>query len=30
VTEEWVKATPNGANVLAAFRAELTALRGSK
>jgi len=29
VTEEWVKATPNGAAVLAAFRAELTAIRGS-
>ena len=30
VTEEWVKATPDGANVLAAFRAELTAIRGGK
>jgi TRAP-type transport system periplasmic protein len=29
VTEEWVKTTPNGANVLAAFRAELTAMRGT-
>jgi TRAP-type C4-dicarboxylate transport system substrate-binding protein len=30
VTDEWVKATPNGAAVLAAFRAELTSLRGGK
>jgi TRAP-type C4-dicarboxylate transport system substrate-binding protein len=28
VTEEWVKATPEGAHVLAAFHAELTAIRG--
>ncbi|HXE27930.1 MAG TPA: TRAP transporter substrate-binding protein [Stellaceae bacterium] len=30
VTEEWVKATPDGAHVLAAFRAELTAIRSGK
>lgn len=30
VTEEWVKATPNGAQVLAAFRAELTSIRSGK
>jgi TRAP-type C4-dicarboxylate transport system substrate-binding protein len=30
VTEEWVKATPDGAKVLAAFRAELTAMRAGK
>ena len=30
VTEEWVKTTPDGAHVLAAFRAELTAIRGAK
>jgi TRAP-type C4-dicarboxylate transport system substrate-binding protein len=30
VTEEWVKATPDGAQVLAAFRAELTAIRAGK
>ena len=30
VTEEWVKATPDGAHVLAAFRAELTAMRAGK
>jgi TRAP-type C4-dicarboxylate transport system substrate-binding protein len=30
VTEQWVQATPDGAKVLAAFRAELTAIRGGK
>jgi len=30
VTEEWVKATPDGAKVLAAFRAELAAIRAGK
>jgi len=30
VTEEWVKATPDGAHVLAAFRDELTAIRAGK
>jgi TRAP-type transport system periplasmic protein len=30
VTEEWVKATPDGAHVLAAFRDELKAMRGGK
>jgi TRAP-type C4-dicarboxylate transport system substrate-binding protein len=30
VTEEWVKATPDGAQVLAAFRDELTAIRTAK
>jgi TRAP-type C4-dicarboxylate transport system substrate-binding protein len=27
ITEEWIKATPNGAAVLAAYRAELTKIR---
>jgi len=30
VTEEWEKATPDGAKVLAAFRAEFAAIRGGK
>jgi len=30
VTEQWVQATPDGAKVLAAFRAELTAIRAGK
>ncbi len=30
VTDDWVKSTPDGAQVLAAFRAELTAIRGGK
>ena len=30
VTEDWVKATPDGEKVLAAFRAEVLAVRGSK
>jgi TRAP-type C4-dicarboxylate transport system substrate-binding protein len=30
VTEDWVKATPDGAHVLAAFREELTAIRAGK
>jgi TRAP-type C4-dicarboxylate transport system substrate-binding protein len=30
VTEEWVKATPDGAHVLAAFREEVNAVRGDK
>ncbi len=30
VTDEWVKATPDGAHVLAAFRDELTAIRAGK
>lgn len=30
VTDEWVKATPDGAKVLAAFRAELLAIRAGK
>jgi len=30
VTEEWVKATPDGAKVLAAFRAEIAAVRAGK
>ena len=30
VTEEWVKATPDGANVLAAFRDEVNAVRASR
>jgi TRAP-type C4-dicarboxylate transport system substrate-binding protein len=30
VTDDWVKATPNGAQVLAAFRAELTSIRAGK
>lgn len=30
VTEEWVKATPDGAHVLAAFRAEIAAIRAGK
>lgn len=30
VTDEWVKATPDGAHVLAAFRQELTAIRAGK
>jgi TRAP-type C4-dicarboxylate transport system substrate-binding protein len=30
VTEQWVQATPDGAHVLAAFRSELTAIRGGK
>jgi TRAP-type transport system periplasmic protein len=30
VTEEWVKATPDGAHVLAAFRDELKAMRAGK
>lgn len=30
VTEQWVKATPDGVKVLAAFRAELAALRSGK
>ncbi len=30
VTEDWVKATPNGADVLAAFRAEVLAVRSGK
>jgi TRAP-type transport system periplasmic protein len=30
VTDDWVKATPDGAHVLAAFRDEVTAVRGAK
>lgn len=30
VTEEWVKATPDGAKVLAAFRGEIAAIRAGK
>jgi len=30
VTEEWVKATPDGARVLAAFRSEVVAIRAGK
>ena len=30
VTEEWVKATPDGAQVLAAYRAEIAAIRAGK
>ncbi|HEY3917930.1 MAG TPA: TRAP transporter substrate-binding protein [Stellaceae bacterium] len=30
VTDEWVKATPDGAHVLAAFRAEVAAVRAGK
>jgi len=30
VTDEWVKATPDGAHVLAAFRVELAAIRAGK
>jgi TRAP-type C4-dicarboxylate transport system substrate-binding protein len=30
VTEDWVKATPDGAHVLAAFREEVKAVRGAK
>jgi hypothetical protein len=30
VTEEWVKATPDGDKVLAAFRAEVLAVRAGK
>jgi TRAP-type C4-dicarboxylate transport system substrate-binding protein len=30
VTEDWVKATPDGAHVLAAFRAEVAAVRAGK
>lgn len=30
VTDQWVKATPDGAHVLAAFRDELTAIRAGK
>jgi len=30
VTEDWVKSTPDGAHVLAAFRDEVTAVRASK
>jgi hypothetical protein len=30
VTEEWAKATPDGAKVLAAFRAEMANVRGGK
>jgi TRAP-type C4-dicarboxylate transport system substrate-binding protein len=30
VTDEWIKATPDGAKVLAAYRAELTKIRAGK
>lgn len=30
VTDEWVKSTPDGAHVLASFRAELAAIRAGK
>jgi TRAP-type C4-dicarboxylate transport system substrate-binding protein len=30
ITEEWVKSTPNGAAVLAAYRAEIAAVRAGK